>query len=78
MRRREVLTLRGARRPLGRSLILRSGGRRHNENAPPQDATNGPEGETAFAGWTDDSQTGGDPSGRAVRGRPLSVSSGGF
>ena len=41
-------------------------------------ATNGPDGETAFAAWTDDSQTGGDPSGRAVRGRPLPVPSGGF
>ena len=41
-------------------------------------ATNGPDGETAFATWTDDSQTGGDPSGRAVRGRPLSIPAGGF
>ena len=41
-------------------------------------ATNGPEGEIAFAAWTDDSQAGGDPSGRAVRGRPLSIPAGGF
>ena len=40
--------------------------------------TNGPDGETAFAAWTDDSQTGADPSGRAVpRGRPLTISPGG-
>jgi hypothetical protein len=41
-------------------------------------ATDGPDGETAFAAWTDDSLTGGDPSGRAVKGRPLSVPSAGF
>ena len=40
--------------------------------------TSGPEGEIAFAAWTDDSQSGGDPSGRAVRGRPLSILPGGF
>ena len=40
--------------------------------------TTGPEGEIAFAAWTDDSQSGGDPSGRAVRGRPLAVPPGGF
>jgi hypothetical protein len=41
-------------------------------------ATDGPDGEIAFAAWTDDSQSGGDPSGRAVRGRPLSIPLGGF
>src|SRR5262245_27440565 len=40
--------------------------------------TSGPEGEVAFAAWTDDSQSGGDPSGRAVRGRPLAVPAAGF
>jgi len=40
--------------------------------------TSSPEGEIAFAAWTDDSQSGGDPSGRAVRGRPLSVPASGF
>ena len=40
--------------------------------------TSGPEGEIAFAAWTDDRQSGGDPSGRAVRGRPLSIPPGGF
>ena len=38
----------------------------------------GPEGESAFATWADDSQTGGDTSGRAVRGRALPIPSGGF
>ena len=33
----------------------------------------GPQGEIAFAAWADDSQSGGDTAGRAVRGRPLSV-----
>jgi hypothetical protein len=37
-----------------------------------------PEGEVAFAAWTDDTQSGGDPTGRAVRGRPLKVPSAGF
>jgi hypothetical protein len=40
--------------------------------------TSGPEGEIAFAAWTDDSQSGDDPSGRAVRGRPLAMPAGGF
>jgi hypothetical protein len=38
----------------------------------------GPEGEVAFAAWTDDTQSGGDTAGRAVRGRPLSVPAAGF
>ena len=38
----------------------------------------GPEGEIAFATWTDDSQSGGDTAGRAVRGRPLPVPAAGF
>jgi hypothetical protein len=41
-------------------------------------ATDGPDGEIGFAAWTDDSQTAGDPSGRAVRGRPLSIPAAGF
>ena len=40
--------------------------------------TTGPEGEIALAAWTDDSQSGGDTSGRAVRGRPLAILPGGF
>jgi hypothetical protein len=40
--------------------------------------TSGPEGEIAFAAWADDSQSGGDTSGRAVRGRALPTPSGGF
>jgi hypothetical protein len=38
----------------------------------------GPGGEMAFAAWADDSQSGGDAAGRAVRGRPLSVPAAGF
>jgi len=38
----------------------------------------GPQGETAFAAWNDDSQSGGDTAGQAVRGRPLSVPAAGF
>lgn len=34
--------------------------------------------EIAFAAWTDDTQSGGDTTGRAVRGRPLKVPAGGF
>lgn len=37
-----------------------------------------PEGEVAFAAWTDDTQSGGDTKGRAVRGRPLPVPKAGF
>jgi hypothetical protein len=37
-----------------------------------------PAGETAFAAWTDDTESGGDTSGRAVRGRPLTVAAAGF
>jgi hypothetical protein len=38
----------------------------------------GPDGEIAFAAWTDDTQSGGDTAGRAVRGRPLKVPVAGF
>jgi hypothetical protein len=34
--------------------------------------------ETAFAAWTDDTESGSDTSGRAVRGRPLTVPAAGF
>ncbi len=40
--------------------------------------TSGPEGNTAFLAWTDDRQSGDDPSRRAVRGRSLSIAAGGF
>ena len=36
------------------------------------------DGESAFAAWADDTQSGGDTSVRAVRGRPLSVPAAGF
>jgi hypothetical protein len=38
----------------------------------------GPDGELAFAAWADDSQSGGDTAGRAVRGRALPVPAAGF
>jgi hypothetical protein len=38
----------------------------------------GPDGEVAFAAWTDDTQSGDDTTGRAVRGRPLKVPAAGF
>jgi hypothetical protein len=41
-------------------------------------AVSNPEGEFAFAAWSDDSQSGGDTSNRAVRGRPLKVPAAGF
>jgi hypothetical protein len=41
-------------------------------------ALSGPEGESAFAAWTDDTQSGGDTAGRAVRGRLLRVPAAGF
>jgi hypothetical protein len=41
-------------------------------------ALSGPEGEFAFAAWADDTQSGGDTAGRAVRGRLLPVPAAGF
>ena len=41
-------------------------------------ALSGPEGEFAFAAWADDTQSGGDTAGRAVRGRALRVPAAGF
>jgi len=41
-------------------------------------ALSGPDGELAFAAWADDSQSGGDTAGRAVRGRALPVPAAGF
>jgi hypothetical protein len=41
-------------------------------------AVSNPEGEFAFAAWSDDTQSGGDTSNRAVRGRPLKVPAAGF
>jgi hypothetical protein len=38
----------------------------------------GPQGEVVFAAWSDDSQSGGDTSAGAVRGRPLSIPAAGF
>jgi len=52
-----------------------TGGQRFSLSAA---ATNSLEGEIAFAAWTDERQTAGDTSGRAVRGRPLSIPAAGF
>ena len=41
-------------------------------------ALGSPEGEIVFAAWGDETQSGGDTSGRAVRGRPLRVPAAGF
>jgi hypothetical protein len=41
-------------------------------------ALSSPEAEFAFAAWTDDTQSGGDTAGRAVRGRPLRVPAAGY
>lgn len=41
-------------------------------------ALSGPDGELAFAAWADDSQSGGDTAGGAVRGRALPVPAAGF
>ena len=67
----------GAEGPLGQAAQLNTstGSQRFSLCAA---TTSGPDGETAFAAWTDDSQTGGDTSSRAVRGRPLPILPGGF
>ena len=52
-----------------------TGGQRFSLSAA---ATNSLESEIAFAAWTDERQTAGDTSGRAVRGRPLSIPAAGF
>ncbi len=41
-------------------------------------ALSDPQGEFAFAAWTDETQSGGDTGARAVRGRPLKVPTAGF
>jgi hypothetical protein len=41
-------------------------------------ATSGPDGETAFLAWADESNAGPDTSGRAVKGRALTIPAGGF
>jgi hypothetical protein len=41
-------------------------------------STSGPDGDTAFIVWVDDSKTGADPEGRAIQGRVLTIPPGGF
>jgi len=50
----------------------------HNRFSLAAAALSGPEGEFAFAAWADDTQSGGDTAGRAVRGRSLQVPAAGF
>lgn len=50
----------------------------HNRFSLAAVAASGPGGEVAFAAWTDDTQSGKDTAGRAIRGRPLTVPAAGF
>lgn len=52
-----------------------TGGQRFSLSAA---ATSGPAGETALLAWADDSNAGPDKSGRAIEGRPLTITAGGF
>jgi hypothetical protein len=53
----------------------RTGGQRFSLSAA---ATSGPEGDTAFLAWADDSKAGPDKSGRAIEGRVLKIPAAGF
>jgi hypothetical protein len=63
--------------PLGRAITVNtlSGGSRFSLSGA---TTSGPEGETAFLVWNDDTQTSADQSGRAVKGRVLVIPPAGF
>ncbi|HEV7880649.1 hypothetical protein [Bradyrhizobium sp.] len=63
--------------PIGRAIQVNTltGGQRFSLSAA---ATLGPDGETGFLAWADDSNAGPDKSGRAVEGRPLTIPAGGF
>ena len=50
----------------------------HNRFSLAAVAALGPSAEVAFAAWTDDTQSGKDTAGRAIRGRPLTVPAAGF
>ena len=50
----------------------------HNRFSLAVAAASGPSEEVAFAAWTDDTQSGKDIAGRAIRGRPLTVPAAGF
>ena len=66
-----------AKGPLGQPVQVntRTGGQRFNLSAA---MTSGPDGETAFLAWTDDSATGADKSGRAVEGRAMPIRAAGL
>jgi len=63
--------------PIGQAIQVNTltGGQRFSLCAA---ATSGPEGETAFLAWADDSNAGPDKSGRAIEGRPLAIPAAGF
>ena len=63
--------------PMGQAIQVNTltGGQRFSLCAA---ATSGPEGETAFLAWADDSNAGPDKSGRAIEGRPLTIPAAGF
>jgi hypothetical protein len=63
--------------PIGQAIQVNTltGGQRFSLSAA---ATSGPAGETALLAWADDSNAGPDKSGRAIEGRPLPISAGGF
>jgi hypothetical protein len=52
-----------------------TGGQRFSLSAA---ATSGPGPETAFMAWVDDSKAGADKAGRAIKGRPLTITAAGF
>jgi hypothetical protein len=63
--------------PIGQAIQVNTltGGQRFSLSAA---ATSGPDGETAFLAWVDDSKAGHDKSGRAIEGRPLPIQAAGF
>ena len=62
---------------LGKAVQVNTlrGGSRFSVSAA---TTSGPDGETAYLAWADDSKAGADKSGRAVEGRALPIPAGGF
>jgi hypothetical protein len=63
--------------PIGQAIKVNTltGGQRFSLSAA---ATSGPAGETAFLAWADDSNAGADKLGRAIEGRPLTITAAGF
>jgi len=63
--------------PLGQAIRVntQTGGNRFSLSAA---TTSGPEGDTAFFVWNDDTKTSADQSGQAVKGRVLAMPAKGF